>query len=115
MLKYKRVSVTGVVSTSVLETMFSGSAQIDRTIKALHFQETTGTLQNDAILEAWVNQEKVLDISIKHFLDNAATPLKNAPCRIPVDIPLTQGDMLSVGITSGTTLSTYDVVAEYEE
>ena len=112
---YKRLEVTGVANKEKLGDILTSTAEEPKHVTALWFTETTAAENNDAILRAYVEREKVLDMSIKHMLSTMDADGRYWKPRIEVDIILPVGQSLSVGHLSGGTLSVIDIVAEYEK
>lgn len=111
---YKRVVVSGTADTEILSDLLTSTEEEHKHIIALWFTETTGTLYGDSVIRAYVEREKIVDMSCRHF--NTATPNDNrvALPRLEIDTDLPVGQTLSVGHISGGTASNYEFVAEYE-
>lgn len=113
--KSKEAEVDGTANTEVTATILQGVAYERRRVKAVRPTEITGTLQGDATIVIYKNNEQVHEVDYRHFLDkdgNNTRPV--TPPEIPLDIPLTEGDTLAVGHTSGGTASDFTYNAVYQ-
>ena len=114
MFLYKYVTVDGVASDEDLETILTSTAEESFHIDALQFIETTATENNDAVLRAYLERERILDLPV-HFslvlFDSAERLAVNQ--WIEVDEALPIGQALKVGHLSGSTLSIMEVAVKY--
>lgn len=111
---YDREVVSGSANEEKLEDVVTSTAEEPKHVIALWFTETTGTENNDGILRAYVERERILNMSVKHFLNKHDADGRQFLTRIEVDVDLPVGQSLSVGCVSGGTASNFEVVAEYE-
>lgn len=114
MYLYEYVKVTGVISDEKLETLLTSTAEEPKHIESLCFVEVTGTLQRDAIVRAYIERERILDIPYYNMLEDMADDIRlESMVWIPIGEDLPVGQALKVGQLSGTTASDFDVVVRY--
>lgn len=112
---YKRQVITGVFNKEELKEIITSTAEEPKHITALWFTEITPiTENNDAILRAYVERERILDMSIKQLIYAMDVETRHSRPRLEVDIDLPVGLSLSVGCVSGGTATILEVVVEYE-
>jgi len=115
MIRYKSIDVSGVANQRSLGTLLVGISGVRRHVDAVQYVETTGTLQHDATLELWLEQEQLLSMPVQALLDGASSPVRLPDQWIPVDLDLPEGKTLSAGHISGSTASDYSIVVRYTE
>ena len=111
---YKRKAVSGSSNEEKLEEIVTSTAEEPKHVTALWFTEVTAVENNDAVLRAYVERERIIDMSIKHTLSIMDAEGRYWRPRLEVDITLPVGQSLSVGCVSGGTATNLEVVAEYE-
>lgn len=111
---YKRVVVEGTANEEKLEEVVTSTTEEPKHVTALWFTEITGTLYHDAILRAYVERERIIDMGYRQFLIDDDADDRMVKPRLEVDIILPVGQSLSVGQVSGSTASNFEIVAEYE-
>lgn len=112
---YDFITVTGQANIEVTEKLLTSTEEEPKRVLRLHVYEVTATRQNNAVVRAYIERERILEMPIGVFLDWATTPTypKGAGViELGFDIPV--GQSLIVGHVSGTTPSTLVFVAEYE-
>lgn len=114
MIRYKRVTVNGTANSRTTAELLAGTQTEPKRLIALWFMEVTSTLQNDAVIEGFIEQLQVLEHDVRCFLNNAGTPLIVTKPRIELNVELSAGKAFDVGQTSGGTASDFVYVAEYE-
>ena len=111
---YKRENFAGTANKEVLKEIVTSTAEEVKHVTAIWFTESGGTLYHDAILRAYVERERILDMRYTNLTESDDKDGRMIHPRIAVDIDLPVGQSLSVGFVSGGTASTFDITAEYE-
>jgi len=111
---YKEVTVNGVAHEETVKPILVGTEEERYHIVSVCFTEVTGSLQGDATLRAYVEREKILDISYKHLLENSGSNTRLPNQWIELDRELGAGKTLAVGHVSGGTASDFKVAVKYE-
>ena len=112
---YDYIEVGGVANTEVTEKFLTSTEEEPKRIINLYIFESTSTRQNDAVVRVYVERERIVDIPIRMFLDQAADPVyPNGAGKIELGVDLPIGQSLIVGHVSGATPSNITFVAEYE-
>ena len=111
---YKRLDFAGTANKEKLNTLLTSTVEETKHVTALWFVESGGTLYHDAILRAYVEREKIVDMRCTNWMLDDDVDDRTIPCRIEVDIDLPVGQSLSVGFVSGGNASSFDITAEYE-
>lgn len=111
---YKRVAVNGSSNEETLEEVVTSTSEEPKHITAIWFNESTGTLQSNAILRAYVERERIIDFDFCLFHQYDAGRTRIVKPRLEVDIDLPVGQSLTVGHVSAGTASNFEIVAEYE-
>lgn len=105
MFNYEEVSVSGVINSRTLENGVTSTQEQPKHIESVTVTEVTGTPNNDAILEFWVETERVCEMAIVHTLLDAASSDRNWKPEIELNLDLPVGQTLKVGHVSGGTAS----------
>lgn len=112
---YAYTEVTGTANAEVTKPLLTSTEEEPKRILELWTYESTATRQNNAILRVYVERERVAELPVRAFLDQAATPnYPQAAGKIPLEIDLPVGQSLIVGHLSGATASNVVFVAVYE-
>jgi len=110
---YKEVTVTGTANEETVETLLTATEQERYHIVALCWTEVTSTLQGDATLRAYIERERIVDMSYKHLLEYSGSNTRLPGHWIEIDRTLNVGETLSVGHVSGSTASNFKVAVKY--
>jgi len=116
-IRYEYVDVDGTANEETLSTIISSTEEEPKTILALDFAEDTGSLQGDAILRAYIERERIVDINVRNTTESDANNKKveNFPINFgPGGLALPQGQDLKVGQQSQGTASDFVIAVKYE-
>ena len=112
---YDYLEVTGAANQETTRTFLTSTEEEPKRILELWAYESTPARNNDAILRVYVERERVVELPIRAFLDQAATPTyPQGAGKIPLEIELPVGQSLIVGHLSGSNPSNVVFVAVYE-
>jgi len=115
MRRYEHVAVDGTANVETVEDLLVGTQAEPKHVLGLYVTEVTATENNDAVLRAYHNTERIVDLPIVHLIGDNATSVRPAPPYVPLDLTLGPGDKLIVGQVSGGTASDIDFGAVWEE
>jgi len=111
---YKRTNFAGTALEEKLQDIVTSTVEEPKHITAIWFTESGGTLYHDAILRAYVEREKIVDMRYTNLTESDDKDGRMIHPRLPVDIILPVGQSLSVGFLSGANASSFDITVEYE-
>lgn len=112
---YSYLEVSGQANTETTAQLLTSTEEEPKRVLELWAYESTPTKNNNAILRIYVERERVAEIPIRAFLDQASTPTYPLGSgKIPLEIDLPVGQSLKVGHLSGSTASNITFVAVYE-
>lgn len=112
-IHYKDVSITGVANTRVITDVLESSQNRTYRILAVTPTEVTSTEQNDAVLEAWLESEQVMETSVQHGLTTFDSATREWNTEIPLLMDVPPGMTFKLATTSGSTLSTFKFRVAY--
>lgn len=112
---FEYVEVSGLANQEVTKTLLTSTEEEPKRVLEVLVYESTSTRQNNAVLRVYVERERVAELPIRAFLDQASTPVyPNGAGRIPLEVDLPVGQSLIVGHVSGSTASNVVFIAVYE-
>ena len=112
-IMYKEVEVNGVANEETVENILTGTEEEQYYIISISYTETTSTLQGDATLRAYVEREKIVDMSYQHLLDYSGSNSRWLGGWIEINRKLNTGETLKVGFVSGSTASNFKIAIKY--
>jgi hypothetical protein len=103
---YKYLVVAGVINSEATGTIITSTETEPVILDTLLVYESTAARNDDAIVRAYVEREKIAELPVGAFLDWATVPAYiQAAGRIPLDRELPVGQSLIVGQVSGAVAS----------
>lgn len=112
---YDYKEVVGVANSEVTEKILTSTEEEPKRVLRLRIYESTSTRQNNAVVRVYIERERVAEIPIRVFLDQASSPiypLGAGVIELGFELPI--GQSLIVGHLSGATPSNVTFVVEYE-
>ena len=106
-LIYESIQVDGTANEETVEPLITSTEEEPKEVLTLFFIEVTAAAEeNDAVLAAYIERERILDASIKQFLRlHDAANSTHAERKVDLGFDLPVGQSLKVGHTSGATAS----------
>ena len=103
---YKYLVVAGVINTEATGTIITSTETEPVILDTLLVYESTAARNNNAIVRAYVEREKIAELPVGTFLDWIAAPAyPTGAGRIPLDRELPVGQSLIVGQVSAAVAS----------
>jgi len=117
-MNYQGFAVTGIANSTVLDAGLVSTVESEKTISAVLVNTS---VQNGALIEGWIGNERVLEIP-DYCLDTreaagAANAYKGSTkiARIPVEIAIPVGQIFKIGTRSAAVICSIAGAYEYTE
>ena len=112
---YESVHVNGTANTEVVEEILTSTEEEHKFVDAIAFIEDTATEQHDAVLVAYIEREKIMEVPISQNLQSwdSDVRMKFDPF-YPLGHDLPVGQSLRVGHVSGGTASNVYYTVRYK-
>ena len=101
MIYHSETLVTGVANTRTISNGVTSTEEQPKHVNSVTFTEVSAALQHNAVIELWIETERIAEISIVHTLEDSGSDNRNFPFAVPVDYNLPVGQTLKVGHISG--------------
>ena len=113
---YQELTVVGVINNTVLDDGLVSPMEKPRTIKAVLIDVDT---HEGNVIEGWIGTERVMAVYDYVFSTREEavgfTALNvNRIIRLPVDLPIPEGQIFKIGVRSGAAANTVFGAYEYE-
>jgi len=111
---YASAEVAGKANEETVKDILTSTAEEPKRIISMMWQETTPTENNDAIIRAYIEREKILETRVTLFSQAHDSDIKHSLPELPIEMDLPVGQSLKVGHLSGPTASNVYYTVKYE-